>query len=332
MLIEADFTRKNEQSRMALARSLIEATIARHVGAKDPGPTVVPGLSVARLASALAPTSYLFEPSLCISARGAKRVLLGNTTYIYDEAHFLLTAIGLPTIVEVCDASPQTPYTALQLTLDLEVARQLIADIDLHGLDTVRAQAAIATGPVTPELLDAAVRLVALLDKPQDIPILNRLIHREILYRVLTGSAGDRLRQIVRIGSQTGRIAKAVTWLRANFSRRLRIKELAEATGMGISTLHHHFRELTTMTPLQYQKHLRLHEARRLMLSDEIDAASAALRVGYESATQFNREYRRLFGMPPIRDVKTLRNVKESSHGKHETRDRQPRLGRGAGG
>jgi AraC-like DNA-binding protein len=309
MLIQADFSRKTEQSRMPLARSLIEAAIARYVGAKDTAPTVVPGLSVARLSSPIEPTSYLFEPSLCISARGSKRVLLGDATYIYDEAHFLLTAIGLPTIVEVRDASPRSPYTALQLTLDLDVARQMIADIDLHGLDTIRARAAIATGPVTPELLDAVVRLVALLDKPQDIPILNGLIHREILYRILTGSAGDRLRQIVRIGSPTSRIAKAVAWLRANFARKLRVKDLAEATGMGISTLHHHFRELTTMTPLQYQKHLRLHEARRLMLSDEIDAASAALRVGYESATQFNREYRRLFGMPPIRDVKTLRNT-----------------------
>jgi AraC-like DNA-binding protein len=201
------------------------------------------------------------------------------------------------------------------MTLDLDAARQMIAEIDLHGIDTVRAQPAIATGPVTPALLDAVARLVALLDKPQDIAILNGLIHREILYRVLTGSAGDRLRQIVRIGSKTNRIARAVTWLRVNFARRLRIKELAEEAGMGISTLHHHFRELTTMSPLQYQKHLRLHEARRLMLSDEIDAGSAALRVGYESATQFNREYRRLFGVPPIRDVKTLRNAKSTRTG-----------------
>jgi AraC-like DNA-binding protein len=315
MLIEADFSRKTEQSRMTLARALIEATIARYVESKDQGATVVPHLSVARFTSAIAPTSYLFEPSLCISARGSKRVLLGDATYVYDEAHFLLTAIGLPTIVEVRDASPRTPYTALQMTLALDMARQMIADIDLHGPDTVRAHAAIATGPVTLALLDAVARLVALLDKPQDIPILNGLIHREILYRVLTGSAGDRLRQIVRIGSQTNRIARAVSWLRANFARRLRIKELAEATGMGISTLHHHFRELTTMSPLQYQKHLRLHEARRLMLSDEIDAASAALRVGYESATQFNREYRRLFGAPPIRDVRTLRSAKSTRTG-----------------
>lgn len=306
-MVDVDADGHAGQSQTAATRFDVERTITRYLETRNLGATVVPGLSVARVTSPIPPTSYLFEPSLCATARGSKRVTLGDAGYVYDEAHFLLTAVGLPTIVEVPFASPQVPYTGLQLNLDLDLARQIIADVDLHGLDTARAEAGIATGPVTAALLDALARLVGLLDKPQDIPILNGLIHREILYRVVTGPAGGRLRQIVRIGSQSNRVAKAVAWLRTNFTRRLRIEQLAEETGMSVSTLHHHFREVTTMSPLQYQKHLRLHEARRLMLTEDVDAGTAALRVGYESVTQFNREYRRLFGTPPSRDMKLLR-------------------------
>ncbi len=232
---------------------------------------------------------------------------LGETSYVYDEDHFLLTAVGLPTIIEVTNASEDAPYTALQLNLDLQAARQVIAEFDSFGLAQARSEPGIVTGPVDLELLDAVARLVRLLDAPRDIPMLHAMIHREIVYRILAGPAGERLRQIVQVGSQGGRIARAVERLRRDFSKRLSIEELAEETGMGVSTLHHHFREITTMSPLQFQKQLRLHEARRIMLTEDIDAASTAFRVGYESVTQFNREYRRLFGTPPVQDVKALR-------------------------
>lgn len=294
---------------LSIARREIAQTIAKYVDARSTYSTAVPGLVVGKITSPIPPTSYLFEPSLCVSAHGQKRVILGDRTYVYDENHFLLTSIGLPTIVEVPNASTQQPYIALQLILDLELAQQVIADIDAHRIPSPAADAGIATRPVTPDLVEAVARLVGLLERPDDIPILHAMIHREILYRILIGPAGGRLRQIARIGSKSHRAAYAVSWLRANFSQKLRINELARETGMGVSTLHHHFRELTTMSPLQFQKYLRLHEARRLMLSEEIDAATAAFQVGYESVTQFNREYRRLFGAPPIRDIKTLRSV-----------------------
>ncbi|EOX6785749.1 AraC family transcriptional regulator N-terminal domain-containing protein [Pseudomonas aeruginosa] len=275
----------------------------------DNGATPVPGLAVGRATSPIPPTSYLFEPSLCISARGSKRVRLGEEDYVYDEDHFLLTAVGLPTIIEVPKASAAAPYAAIQIALDFGVAKQVIADIDVHGLSPQSTEAGIAVGPVDNELLSAVLRLVRLLERPTDIPILQGLIHREILYRVLMGPAGARLRQMVQIGTQSNRVAKAIDKLRRDFSKRLSVEELAKESGMGVSTLHHHFRELTTMSPLQFQKQLRLHEARRLMLSEDTDAGTAALRVGYESQSQFNREYRRLFGTPPARDIKVLRGA-----------------------
>jgi len=290
-------------------RAEIARVIDRYRETHDDGATPVPGLAVGRATSPIPPTSYLFEPSLCISARGSKRVRLGEEDYVYDEDHFLLTAVGLPTIIEVRKASAAAPYAAIQIALDLSVAKQVIADIDVHGLSSQTTETGIATGPVDAELLDAVVRLVRLLEKPRDIPVLQRLIHREILYRVLVGPAGARLRQMVQIGTQSNRVAKAIDRLRRDFSKRLSVEELAAESGMGVSTLHHHFRELTTMSPLQFQKQLRLHEARRLMLSEHADAGTAALRVGYESPSQFNREYRRLFGAPPARDVKALRGT-----------------------
>ena len=166
---------------------------------------------------------------------------------------------------------------------------------------------AMATGETTAELLDACCRLVGLLDKPEDIPFLSGLIQREIIYRILQAPAGARLRAIATLGDQSHRTAKAIAWIRTNYAKPLRVEELAQLAGMGVSTLHNHFRALTAMSPLQYQKQMRLQTARGRMLMDGLDAASAAFEVGYESASQFNREYSRLFGQPPMRDIRTLR-------------------------
>jgi transcriptional regulator GlxA family with amidase domain len=164
----------------------------------------------------------------------------------------------------------------------------------------------MSIGKTTPEFLNACCRLLALVDSPQDIPVMSGLIQREIIYRVLRGRVGARLRAVATLGDQSHRTAKAIAWITANYAKPLRVEELAELASMGVSTLHHHFRMLTAMSPLQYQKQLRLQSARNLMLNNGLDAASAAYEVGYESATQFNREYSRFFGQPPMRDVRAL--------------------------
>ena len=201
----------------------------------------------------------------------------------------------------------EAPYISFQLYLDLDMARELIAELELHGHVLHEEAVGMAAAPVTKELLDPVLRLISLLSYPEQIPILAKGIHREILYRLLTSPTSGTLRQTVRIGSRSNRAARAISWLRRNFTKPMRIEDLAEESGMAVSTLHHQFKAVTNLSPLQFQKHLRLHEARRLMLTEDLDAGVAALRVGYESVTQFNREYRRLFGAPPKRDIQRLR-------------------------
>lgn len=304
---EADRRRRKETEKI---RAGLAPRIAAFVGDDEERATSLPGLSFAKVREPTPPTSYLYDPCISMIIRGRKRVQLGGTTYIYDESRFLLTAVNLPTVTEVLKASPEAPYISLLMRLDLQAARQMIADVDMHGANIPVGGAAMATGPATIELFGAMQRLVELLDKPRDLPHLGALIQREIIYRILTSSAGARFRETVLLGTQSQRTAKAIAWLRENYTQPLRVDDLAEMAGMGVSTLHHHFRAMTSMSPLQYQKHLRLHEARRTLLCENVDAFTAAVRVGYESASQFNREYRRMFGAPPIRDVTPLRTAR----------------------
>jgi len=187
-------------------------------------------------------------------------------------------------------------------------AREFLSREEFHMLDAPPDSPAMSTGNVTPEFLGAWCRLLDLLSTPEDIPFLSGFIEREIMYRILRGPAGAPLRAIATLGDQSHRTAKAIAWIKANYSRPLRVKELADVAGMAVTTLHHHFRALTAMSPLQYQKQIRLQAARARMLADDVDAATVAFEVGYESATQFNREYSRLFGQPPIRDIRSLRS------------------------
>jgi AraC-like DNA-binding protein len=242
-------------------------------------------------------------------AQGAKRVILGDDTYVYDAQHYLITSVHLPTVVQVTEASPEKPYLGLRLTFDLRELSQLMADSHLPAPRTQQSSRGMATGEVTPALVNAFVRLIDLLDNKEDIPILAPVIQREIVYRLLVGDQGERLRQIAVAGSQSQQIARAIEWLKGNFTETLRIDDLATKSRMSTSTFHHHFRSMTALSPLQYQKQLRLQEARRLMLSDRIDAATAAFQVGYESPSQFSREYNRLFGAPPLRDINNLRQL-----------------------
>lgn len=292
--------------RIEAARTRIAAIVRRHLNGQTSRDTAVPGLSIHGKTGPMEPGSFLYEPSFAFIARGSKRVVLGEETYVYDEGRFLLTAVGLPTVVQVIGASEEKPYLSVKLDIDLEMARGLITEVDLLVPEVSGNGAGLAVGPVSPALAAATLRLAELLDAPRDIPILAGSVQREILYRVLASPVGSRLRQAVRLGTQTNRVATAIRWIRENYTAPLRIEDLAHTVSMAESTLHHHFRALTAMSPLQYQKHLRLHEARRLMLNERMDAGLAAHRVGYESATQFNREYRRMFGTSPKRDVRAI--------------------------
>lgn len=309
MIVEPDKADRRRRSETEPIRAGLAHRVGAFVGNDVERATSLPGLSFAKVRAPTPPTSYLYDPSISMIIRGRKRVQLGGSTYVYDESRFLLTAVNLPTVTEVLKASPEAPYISLLMRLDLQAARQMIADVDMHEANMPVSGTAMATGPATLELFDAIKRLVDLLDKPRDLPHLGALIQREIIYRILTSPAGARFRETVLLGTQSQRTAKAIAWLRENYTQPLRVEALAELAGMGVSTLHHHFRAMTAMSPLQYQKHLRLHEARRILLGANVDAVTAALRVGYESASQFNREYRRMFGAPPIRDVTPLRTT-----------------------
>lgn len=268
----------------------------------------IPGLSLYRIVETTGPFSTVYEPSLSLIIKGSKRLSVGDERLVYDESCFFLTTIGLPMTGQICEVSKAEPYVAAKLRLDLEALRRLITTHDLYPTNTSDRDRGIVVGRATPELFDALWRLISLVDSPSDIPFMANHIQNEILYRLLTGEQGGRLRRFALAGTNSNRVAKAVAWLKENYAMPLRVEALAEMANMGVSTLHHHFRAVTAMSPLQFQKHLRLHHARELMLSGSLDAASAALRVGYESPTQFSREYRRMFGHPPLRDVKAILN------------------------
>ena len=289
-------------------RTELARKIALFIGSAEKRITDVPGLMLTRRTAPTAPASATYEPSLAVVAQGRKRATLGGTTFIFDPSRYLLTSLDLPVICNVFEASEAVPYLCFVLKLEVPVVRELLSREEIHGHEAASDSPAMATGETTAELLSACCRLVELLDHPRDIPFLSSLIQREIIYRILQAPAGARLRAIATLGDQSQRTAKAIAWIKANYAKPLRVEDLAEIAGMGGSTLHHHFRALTAMSPLQYQKQLRLQAARGRMLVDGVDAASAAFEVGYESASQFNREYRRFFGQPPMRDIRTLRS------------------------
>jgi AraC-like DNA-binding protein len=282
-------------------------TIARLTENGELRTTSIPGLSLFRRNEPSEPLTGMYEPSVCLIAQGAKRVQLGDDTYVYDSNHYLFSGLHLPVIAQVIKASHEEPYLGLRLTFDYRDISQLMADSQLPPPRTQRTDRGMATGDLTVSLVNAFQRLVELLDEEQDIPILSPVIQREIFYRLLVGEQGGKLRQLAAMGTQSQQVAKAVSWLKSNFTEPLRVDKLAEMANMGTSTFHHHFRNMTALSPLQYQKQLRLQEARRLMLAEHIDAASAGFQVGYESPSQFSREYSRLYGAPPVRDIMNLR-------------------------
>ena len=302
-----------ENNSMEVALEALGNSIARWTDKGDQPMAAIPGLSLYRRDEPTQPMSYMYEPSICLIAQGAKRVLLGDDTYVYDVRHFLITSVDLPTVVQVIKASREKPCLSLILKIDQREISQLMADSNLPPPRAQESYRGMAIGEVTLPLLTAFQRLIDLLDEPEGISILAPIIQREIFYRLLVGDQGPRLRQMASTGSQSHQIARAIDWLKGNFTQPLRIDDLAAQVHMSTSTFHHHFRALTAMSPLQYQKWLRLNEARRLMLTERLDAATAAFQVGYESPSQFSREYNRFFGAPPLRDITYLRQMTGSA-------------------
>jgi AraC-like DNA-binding protein len=280
--------------------------IASFMGKEENRTTEIPGVSLHQRTAPTTPCRITYNPGVIVVAQGSKRVNLGRASFIYDESRFVVTAVDLPIVSWVAEATEKVPCLALSIKVDMSMVRELLSREEIHVAEVPSDSPAMSIGETTPEFLNACCRLMDLLDNPQDIPFLSGLIQREILYRVLRGQVGARLRAVATLGDQSHRTAKVITWITANYAKPLFVEELAQLANMGVSTLHHHFRMLTAMSPLQYQKQLRLQSARSLMLNNGLDAGSAAFAVGYESATQFNREYSRFFGQPPKRDVRAL--------------------------
>ncbi len=268
--------------------------------------TPIPAVSFFRREAPAAPAYCLIPPSIVVAVQGKKQMLVGGDAYAYDASRYLITSLDLPASSEVVQASQDVPCLGLTVNLDLRTIAELIA----HGnVPPPRGQSvndSIGIGVLTPAILKPIGRLLELLDEPEAIPTLAPIFLRELHYRLLTSDQAGRLRQIASVDGQAYKIARAIDWLKLNYAAPLRIEDLATSVQMSAPTFHHHFRQLTAMSPLQYQKWLRLNEAKRLMLNDRLDAASAAFKVGYESPSQFSREYSRLFGDSPGRDIAAL--------------------------
>jgi AraC-like DNA-binding protein len=294
--------------RVHALRSELAQKIALTLGSAEKMITAIPGLTLHQRTGPTAPCAVAYVPGLIVMAQGKKQAELGPNTFIYDESRYLLTSLDLPSISHVVEASKERPALAFALKLELPTVRELLAREDVPIPELPPDSPAMTTGEVTAELLSSCCRLMDLLGTPQHIPFLSGLVQREIIYRILQSAEGARLRAITTLGEQSHRAARAIAWLKSNYETPLRVEELAHMARMGVSTFHHHFREMTAMSPVQYQKQLRLQAARARMLTDDLDASSAAIQVGYESVSQFNREYSRLFGQPPMRDVRALRS------------------------
>ena len=298
-----------QQLRTEAGLQQMAALIARFATAEGVNPTALPQVSVSRATQPSDLVHGAFEPCFCVIAQGAKRVMLGNEVYRYDRATFIVATVDLPISGQVIEATPAQPYLGVKVSIDPREVAALLVDAPMPPAADPAPGRGLFVSRVDCDLLEAVVRLLRLLETPEDLRALAPLAMREILYRLLKGEEGGRLRHAASANSRSRRIARAVDWLKSHYVEPLRVEELASQASMSASSFHEHFRAVTAMSPLQFQKQLRLQEARRLLLSEALDAASAGHRVGYESPSQFSREYSRLFGAPPAADMRRMRAV-----------------------
>jgi AraC-like DNA-binding protein len=294
---------KKQQSKLAML-------VGQNISADGMQATAISSLYLLRASQPTVPVHALHQPALCIVAQGRKQVILADKLYFYGPDHCLIVSVDLPVVGQVIEATPEAPYLCLRLDLDPGQLSALMMEANISVTAKLKPGPGLSVSDVGPELLDAAIRLLRLLETPKDIAILAPLIIREILYRLLMSGQSARLRQIAHADNHIQSITRAINWLKRNYTEPFHIEKIAREASMSASALHHHFKTITAMSPLQYQKQLRLQEARRLMLGQAMDAATASFNVGYESPSQFSREYSRLFGAPPSRDIARL---KESS-------------------
>ena len=297
----------NERERLAKTNSLLKEKLLHWMPEPGRYPTAIEGFMISRRHDAKELENCVYKPLVAVVLQGSKRSVIGSEEYRYGENHCLVIGVDLPSANHVLDASPEKPFLAVTLDLDKYLITQLAAEIPPSSRLENGSYKGMAVVEVDPDVLDAFLRLAELLDKPEQIPVLAPMLIREIHYRLLIGPQGERLRMINTLGTQSNQIAKSITWLKENYKEPLQVDELARQVNMATSTFHRHFRQVTTLSPLQYQKRMRLFEAQRRMLVEHEDASIAGLAVGYESATQFNREYKRMFGEPPHRHVSQMR-------------------------
>jgi AraC-like DNA-binding protein len=304
-----DATFEREDRRRQADQEELAERIARalpHDGTVEPQP----GLHFRRCSRPTERIHGFHEAAFCVIAQGSKELILGEERFRYDPAHYLITTVDLPMIGQVVEASPERPWLRVRLVLDPSVVTSVMME---SGVGQTRGDGigvkSVDVSPLDVHLLDATLRLVRLIDAPSEYRVLAPLVIREIVYRLLMGAQASRMRHLARFGGQAHRMVRAVEKLREDFDKRLRIQKVARELGMSVSGFHAHFRAMTGMSPLQFQKHLRLQVAQRLMLSEDLDAAEAGYRVGYDDASHFSREYKRHFGEPPMRDVERLREL-----------------------
>jgi AraC-like DNA-binding protein len=294
----------------------LASIVARHLNFDSIEPCALPRVKLIRSSFTTTAMPVIYEPALCIVAQGRKRVNLGNVDYVYDASQYLVVSVDLPMLGSILEASADRPFLCFSLDLDLKVLSELMLE---HGssapnlaptstVDT-KSKPGLALNKVTPELSDAVLRLLRLLDTPPDIAALAPLAEREILYRLLALDHSGMIRHIANSQSRLSQISRAVIWIKANFADPFTIDQVADEAGMSASSLHQHFKAVTTYSPLQYRTRLRLQEARRMLMAQACDAASAGFAVGYESPSQFSRDYAKAFGAPPMQDALRLRTM-----------------------
>jgi AraC-like DNA-binding protein len=308
-MFDSKMQRPQDLKAIAERQQDLTARLARLTPGDGVHPTAFPSLTLVRgsVPTVCAPT--VCQPSLGFVVQGRKRALLNEEVFYYDALNYLVVSVTLPMMGQVLEATSDRPFLCVRMDLDLEEIARLLLELGDRGAAPVAADRALFVARMDESLLDAVLRMVKLLDTPEDIAVLAPAVRREIYYRVLRGELGQRLLDLAERDGGNHRIVRAIEWLKQHFTAPLRIEELAEAVHMSPSALHHRFKAVTAMSPLQYQKHLRLHEARRLMFAGGIECATAGHRVGYESPSQFSREYRRLFGAPPRIEIARLREI-----------------------